>query len=98
MMIYEDLRDFSFDRLKVGDMVSDSIIEHFSNQQMPALMWSSCYQLGGAVDHRTAPDGKLKATFHTFRQSLHLADSNAPVMWQYCGVCFPRSNRNLDTN
>lgn len=71
--------------LSIGDLVEESIVEDIVNALPPACWRSDCTQLGTPANHRIDSDGKLRATYETFKKV-------AENTWEYCGDCFRGEN------
>lgn len=74
------LQTVDFDKLTVGDLVSEEVIDYLRNNLPPILDWSNLFQAGGAVMDRLLPDGTLRPSFNTFSR-------NETGSWEYCGAC-----------
>jgi hypothetical protein len=71
---YEEWDGSLNEYLQVGDIVDEEIYNHFINVLPPAMMRSSCTQMGEPYSHVNG-----KATFST----LQWTDQG----WMYCGNC-----------
>lgn len=74
------LQTVDFDKLTVGDLVSEEAIDYLRNNLPPILDWSNLFQAGGAVLDRLLPDGSLRTAYSTFRR----IDATT---WEYRGAC-----------
>lgn len=77
-----------YDYAKVGDIVDETVVEHFMNLLPPRAMSSNYLQIGEPHSHRYDLDRRLKATYMTF------AKGNG--VWRYYGCCFAYETINRD--
>ena len=69
-----------YDYVRVGDIVDETIVDHFMNVMPPRAMSSNYLQVGEAFSHRYDIDRRLKATYMTF--------AKGDGVWRYYGHCF----------
>lgn len=78
--------DFSYSSVKVGDYVTQDVVDDAMDCLPPACMRSDCSQMGepysSKYDERS---GKWRNTYATFRK-VHGEWPNG--IWEYCGHCF----------
>lgn len=74
--------EFDTSTAKIGDYVSQAVVDDFMDCMPPACMSSRCSQLGEPYSMRKDPDtGNYRNTYLTFTRI-------APGVWMYCGNCF----------
>ena len=76
---------FGLDACEAGDYFSEDIINEFVDILHPTYMRCNCLQIGEPVSHLFDENGKLRATYSTFKRI-------ANGIWEYCGDCFKREN------
>ncbi len=82
--------NFTFEGVKIGDYVEQSVVDNAMNCLPPASMTARCSQLGEPYSHRLDPEtGKWRATFATFKR---VAGEYPNAIWEYCGHCFRGEN------
>lgn len=81
---------FRYDAARIGDLVTQEVVDNAMNILPPACMRSDCSQMGEPYSHRIDPDtGKWRAVYATFKV-VGIAGSD--ILWQYCGHCFRGEN------
>lgn len=70
-----------------GDMVSQDIVDYFTDGVPPVLMRSTCTQAGEAYSSEPDEDGKHRNTYTTFHR-------DPGGNWIFDGYCFFGSNKN----
>lgn len=81
---------FSYEKVQIGDYVSQEVVDDAMDCLPPACMRMDCAQLGEPYSHREDPDsGRWRPTFDTFK---HIAGKYPDGIWQYCGHCFQGEN------
>ena len=74
--------DFSFNDVKVGDLVDEAVVNYFMDLLPPVTMRRGCSQVGEPHSHKIDPKtGRARATYATFKYV-------ANELWEYCGNCF----------
>ena len=82
--------EFRCNTAKIGDYVTQEVVDWFMDCLPPACMRSDCSQLGEPYSHRQDPDnGQWKATYTTFKK---IAGEWPNGIWEYCGNCFRGEN------
>lgn len=78
--------DFSYSDVKIGDYVTQEVVDDAIDCLPPACMGPRCSQMGEPCDERIDPDtGEWRMTYHTFKK----VDGGWPNgIWQYCDRCF----------
>lgn len=80
------LKDFCCDSAKVGDLVTDEVVDEMANALPPACMRSDCTQCGEPYSYRGDPEtGTWRPTYDTFKRV-------EKGVWRYCGHCFRGEN------
>lgn len=78
--------DFSYSSVKVGDYVTQDVVDDAMDCLPPACMRSDCSQMGepysSKYDERS---GKWRNTYATFSKVYGKQES---AVWKYCGYCF----------
>ena len=83
--------NFSYSKVKVGDYVSQAVVDDAMDCLPPACMRSDCSQMGEPYSHRLDPEtGKFRATYATFKK---VAGEWPNGIWEYCGHCFRGENK-----
>lgn len=84
--------DFSYSSVKVGDYVTQDVVDDAMDCLPPACMRSDCSQMGepysSKYDERS---GKWRNTYATFSQISDQRHNYVPYenrIWMYCGHCF----------
>ena len=78
---------FDVENAKIGDLVTQGVVENFMNCMPPASMRYDCAQLGEPYIHERDPETKkYRATFLTFK-------CVGNKTWEYCGHCFRGENK-----
>lgn len=81
---------FTFEKVKIGDYVTQEVVDDFMDLLPPACMSANCSQIGEPYSHRQDPDtGRWRATYATFKR---VAGKYPHCIWQYCGNCFRGEN------
>ena len=76
---------FSYEKIQVGDYVTQAVVDNAMDCLPPACMSSACSQMGEPYSTRQDPDtGRYRNTYATFRRIT----SGRNGIWQYCGHCF----------
>lgn len=82
--------EFEYDTAKIGDYVTQEVVDNAMDCLPPASMRSDCSQLGEPYSNRKDPDsGKWKNTYATFKK---ITGKHPNEIWQYCGHCFRGEN------
>ena len=82
--------DFSYDKVSVGDYVDAAVVMDGMDSLPPAMMRTSCAQVGEPYSTRKDPDtGKFRSTYITFKC---VQGNFSKGMWEYCGDCFLGEN------
>ena len=77
---------FLYETARVGDLVTEDVVNNAINCLPPACMRSDCTQMGEPYSHQQDPStGKYRATYATFKR---ISDG----IWEYCGNCFRGEN------
>ena len=81
---------FDYGKAKIGDYVSQDVVDNAVNCLPPACMRSDCTQLGEPYSHREDPNsGKWRPVFATFKRITYAGENS---IWQFCGYCFAGEN------
>ena len=81
-----DEGEFDTSTAKIGDLVTQAVVDDFMDCLPPACMRSDCSQLGEPYSMREDPNtGKYRNTYLTFKRI-------ASGIWMYCGNCFRGEN------
>lgn len=84
-----DEESFDYDKARIGDIVTQRVVDIAMNSLPPVSMLSDCAQPGGAWSMREDPDtGKLRDTYATFKRIT----SGENGLWKFCGDCFVGEN------
>lgn len=82
--------NFSYDTVKVGDYVTQAVVDDAMDCLPPACMRSYCSQIGEPYSHRLDPEtGRFRATYATFKRVTGTWPNG---IWEYCGHCFCGEN------
>lgn len=73
---------------KVGDVVSEDVVDHFMNVMPPRAMSYGYLQVGEPYSHIYDLDRRLRPTFATF--------AKCDGVWRYYGHCFAYETINRD--
>ncbi len=77
--------DFSYSKARIGDYVSQEVVDDAMDCLPPACMTSACAQMGEPYSTRLDPDtGRHRNTYATFRRVTGGRDG----IWEYRGHCF----------
>ena len=77
---------FDYSKAKIGDYVTNQVVDDAMNCLPPASMSYFSSQLGEPYSHKEDPDtGRWRPTYATFTKA-------APGIWNYCGHCFRGEN------
>ena len=77
--------DFRYSEARIGDYVSQEVVDDAMNCLPPACMTSACAQMGEPYSTRLDPETETyRNTYATFRR----VTGNRDGIWQYCGHCF----------
>lgn len=77
---------FCYETVRVGDFVTEDVVNNAINCLPPACMRSDCTQMGEPYSHKLdSSTGKYRATYVTFK---HVTEG----IWEYCGNCFRGEN------
>lgn len=77
---------FRYETARVGDLVTEDVVNNAINCLPPACMRSDCTQLGEPYSHQLdTSTGKYRAIYATFKR---VTDG----IWEYCGNCFRGEN------
>ena len=68
-----------YDYLKINDLVSEDIINHFQNVLPPRTMTDHCLQMGEPYNYAYDSNHQLKPTYMTFAKN--------DGQWKFCGNC-----------
>ena len=80
---------FNYSKVRVGDYVTEEVVDDAMDCLPPACMTSECAQMGEPYSVRVDPDtGRHRDTFATFKRVTYGRDG----IWQYCGHCFQGEN------
>ena len=80
---------FDYAAAKVGDYVTQEVVDNAMDCLPPACMSGSFSQLGEPYSHRLDPDtGNWRPTYATFKRVTGGPDG----IWKYCGHCFRGEN------
>ena len=78
--------NFDFATAKVGDLVTEEVVDNCMNALPPACMRTDCCQMGEPYSHRFDPEtGRFRATFSTFKRV-------EKGVYAFCGYCFNGEN------
>ncbi len=84
--------DFSYSSVKVGDYVTQDVVDDAMDCLPPACMRSDCSQMGEPYSSKyDDQSGKWRNTYTTFSQISSQRHNNTPRenrIWKYCGHCF----------
>lgn len=81
---------FSYENVRIGDYVEQSIVDDAMNILPPVCMRSDCAQIGESYMDKLDPlTGKYRATYTTFKR----VTSGNEGIWEYCGHCFQGENK-----
>ena len=70
-----DRESFSYELAKIGDYVTEEVVDDAINCLPPASMTAHCSQMGEPISDRFDPDNhRWRATYED--------------VWRYCGDCF----------
>lgn len=68
---------FDYGKAKVGDYVSQDVVDNAVNCLPPACMRSDCTQLGEPYSHREDPNsGKWRPVFATFKRITYAGENS----------------------
>jgi hypothetical protein len=82
--------NFRYDAARIGDLVTQEVVDNAMNILPPACMRADCSQMGEPYSHRIDPDnGKWRAVYATFKM-VGVEDNE--MLWQFCGYCFRGEN------
>ena len=85
---------FSYDKARIGDYISQAVVDDAMDCLPPACMTSECAQMGEPYSTRQDPDtGRYRNTYATFRRVTGGRDG----IWQFCGHCFQGENTERGT-
>ncbi len=78
--------EFNYATVKIGDYVSQEVVDDAMDCLPPACYCSRCSQMGEPYSHREDPNtGELRPTFATFTKVGGEWPNN---IWEYRGHCF----------
>ena len=81
-----DRDSFSYELAKIGDYVTEEVVDDAINCLPPASMTAHCSQMGepysARMDEKT---GRWRDTYETFRK---VGGEWPNGIWEYCGHCF----------
>lgn len=78
--------DFSYSSVKVGDYVTQAIVDDAIDCLPPACMRSDCSQMGEPYSTKyDERSGKWRNTYATFSK---VCGQQETAVWKYCGHCF----------
>lgn len=78
--------EFEYTKVKIGDLVSQEVVDNAMDILPPACMTNRCSQVGEPYSHREDPKtGKWRPTFPTFTR---VGGEWPHGIWKYCGNCF----------
>lgn len=78
--------DFDYSTAQIGDYVDADVVMDGMDCLPPAMMRTSCAQIGEPYSHRQDPEtGKFRATYSTFKC---IQGNFSKGVWEYCGNCF----------
>ena len=84
--------DFSYSSVKVGDYVTQDVVDAAMDCLPPACMRSDCSQMGEPYSSKyDEQSGKWRNTYATFSQIPSQRYNYTPRenrIWKYCGHCF----------
>ncbi len=77
---------FTYEGAKIGDLVTQEVVDDAMDCLPPACMRASCSQMGEPHSHRQDPDtGRWRPTYATFRR---IAGEWPHGIYEFCGYCF----------
>ncbi len=80
---------FSYSEARIGDLVSQEVVDGAMDCLPPACMTSACAQMGEPYGTRLDPEtGTYRNTYATFRRVTGGRDG----IWEYRGHCFRGEN------
>lgn len=77
-----------YEYAKIGDIVDETVVDHFMNVMPPRAMSYGYLQMGEPYSHRYDIDRRLKPTYMTF--------AKCDGIWRYYGHCFAFETINRD--
>ena len=77
-----DRESFSYELAKIGDYVTEEVVDDAINCLPPASMTTRCSQMGEPISDRFDPDN------HCWRSTYETFTKVAEDIWMYCGDCF----------
>ena len=81
---------FRYDAAKVGDLVTQEVVDNAMDCLPPICMRDSCSQMGEPYDTCWDPkSGRYHNTYSTFKL---VAGKWPNGIWEYCGHCFAGEN------
>ena len=85
-----DVDEFNYDRARVGDLVTEAVVQAAMDVLPPVCMTRNCMQIGEPADHVFDNEvGRYRAVYTTFKA----VDGHYPNrIWKYCGFCFAGEN------
>ena len=91
MMMYNGkkvygIEEFKYSEAKIGDYVTQEVVDDAMDCLPPACMRSDCSQMGEPYSMKKDPDtGKWRNVYNTFKRV-------EKKVWEYCGHCFRGEN------
>lgn len=82
--------NFSYSTVKIGDYVTQEVVDDAMDCLPPACMRSDCMQMGEPYSFRVDPKtGKERSTYATFKK---VGGEWPNGVFEYCGHCFRGEN------